>query len=222
MDRSKVHRLVKLDADENIIKIIHQHKIKYWNSFLLQFLFLLIATLLLVFFNEKGTWVYILSLVLFLSVIVWILILWQKWHSTVLVLTNNRLVDIHQVSLWEKQVAMVDLAKIEEIRITSHAISKLLWKYGRIEIFLPNGNLSLRFDYVLNPDKIQELIYQLQKRYNPQSEEFLSVDTQDLVKEISEKLRTKDKEDLLKIILGFRKKMGLEQWGAFLNKKLED
>ena len=50
----------------------------------------------------------------------------------------------------------------------------------------------------------------------------MSVDTQDLVKEIEEKLRNKNQEELMALILEFRKKMGLEQWGAFLNKKLED
>src|SRR6056297_2555290 len=220
MNRSKVHRLVKLDADENVVKIIKQKLIKYWASFIMQVLFIVGG--ILAFFYFDKSWVYWLAAALLVLVVLWISVLWYKWNNTVLIITNNRLVDIDQASLWRKQVAMVDLSKIEEVRVGTHLLTHLFFKYGQIEVFLPNSNLSLQFDYVQHPDKIQELIYQLQKKYNNYSEESLSVETKDLVEKLTKDLEQQEKADLIKLILAFRQKMGLEKWGSVIKKNLNE
>jgi len=222
MNREKIHKLIKLDIDENIVEIVYQHKIKYILSALIAILIFCSSFFILFSFLDSGKWLYLLVIAMILFSVIWFLILIRKWSNTVLVLTNNRILDIDQSSVWNRKIAMIDLSKIEEILVEIHGITKFFWKYGTIQIFLPNGNLSLKFDYVVKPEVLQEKIYQLQKQYKPELEDLEDIETKDLVEKMEQELSTLAQEDLIEIILNSRKKMGLEKWGRFLQKELDE
>ena len=222
MNRAKIYKLIKLDLEENIIEIVYQHKMKYILSGLIAILIFCSSFFILFFFLDSGKWIYFLVIGMILFSFIWLLILIRKWANTVLILTNHRILDIEQVSFWQKRIAMVDLAKIEEVLVETHGVTKFFWKYGSLQIFLPNGNLSLRFDYVIKPEELQGKIYQLQKQYKPNLEEPDTVEIQDLVEKMIIELKALNQEDLIGIILNSRKKMGLERWGKFLQTELDE
>ena len=222
MNKAKIHKLIKLDLEENIVEIVYQHKMKYILSGLIAVLIFCSSFFILFSFIDSGKWLYFLVIGMILFSVIWVLVLMRQWANTVMILTNHRILDIDQSNLWNRKIAMVDLGKIEEVLVETHGITKLFWKYGSLQLFLANGNLSLRFDYVIKPEELQEKIYQLQKQYKPNTDEADTIETQDLVEKMVVELKKIDQEDLIGIILNSRKKMGLERWGKFLQTELDE
>lgn len=222
MNSTRLRRLFKLDPGEEIISVYQQHKIRYFWYYILLAVFILAAFLIAIFFGDDwGWWAWIIVIALIVSALVALFISSWKWNNTVFVLTNYRLIDISQQSLFNRQIAILDLDKMEEIFVESNWLMKALFNCGSLRIFLPNGTMSLRFDYLSDPEKTQAAIYRQgrgARTSNDPQDEMLPEN----LKEWEDLLRTYDKDALADLVLKLRRVGGWRAWQEFLRKEIKD
>lgn len=221
MNSTRLRRLFKLDPGEEIISVYQQHKIRYFWYYVLLVFFILTAFLVAIFFGDDwGWWAWIIVIALLVASLIALFISSWKWNNTVFVLTNYRLIDISQQSLFNRQIAILDLNKMEEIFVESNWLMKALFNCGSLRIFLSNGNMSLRFDYLVEPERTQAAIYR-QGRWvrniNDPQDEILP----ETLKEWEDLLRTYDKDALVDLVLKLRHVGGWRAWQEFLRKELK-
>jgi len=222
MNNTRLRRLFKLDPGEEIMSVYQQHRVRYFWYYFALAVFMLAAFLIAIFFGDQwGWWAWTAVIILiFASLFVLFLSSW-KWNNTVLVLTNYRLIDISQQSLMQRQIAILDLDKMEEIFVESNWLMKALFNCGSLRIFLPNGTMSLRFDYLAEPEKTQAAIYRQgrgSRNVNDPQDEILP----ETLKEWEDLLRTYDKEVLADLLLKIRRVGGWRAWQEFLRKELKE
>jgi len=222
MNSARLRRLFKLDPGEEIISVYQQHKIRYFWYYLLLAVFILAAFLIAIFLGDDwGWWAWALVIVFIVSALASLFISSWKWNNTVFVLTNYRLIDISQQSLFNRQIAILDLDKMEEIFVESNWLMKALFNCGSLRIFLPNGTMSLRFDYLSDPEKTQAAIYRQgrgARTSNDPQDEMLPEN----LKEWEDLLRTYDKDALADLVLKLRRVGGWRAWQEFLRKEIKD
>jgi len=222
MNSARLRRLFKLDPGEEIVSVYQQHKIRYFWYYVLLAVFILAAFLIAIFFGDDwGWWAWVAVIILIVSALVALFISSWKWNNTVFVLTNYRLIDISQQSVFNRQIAILDLDKMEEIFVESNWLMKALFNCGSLRIFLPNGTMSLRFDYLAEPEKTQAAIYRQgrgARTSNDPQDEMLPEN----LKEWEDLLRTYDKDALADLVLKLRRVGGWRAWQEFLRKELKD
>lgn len=219
MNNARLRRLFKLDPGEEIISVYQQHKIRYFWYYLLLAVFIVAAFLIAIFLGDDwGWWAWFLVIILIVAALFSLFLASWKWNNTVFVLTNYRLIDISQQSLFNRQIAILDLDKMEEIFVESNWLMKALFNCGSLRIFLPNGTMSLRFDYLAEPEKTQAAIYRQgrgARNTNDPQDEILP----ETLKEWEDLLRTYDKEVLADLLLKIRRVGGWRAWQEFLRKE---
>ncbi|MBU1119093.1 PH domain-containing protein [Patescibacteria group bacterium] len=148
-----------LKEDEEIDEIIRKH----WGSFIKQvvvtFVLLVLPFFFIVFFFSRW-WT---MLIFFIWVTVGIsygIYQWLMWYLDSLILTNQRVINIDQKSLFSKSVAEIPLEHIQDITYEIDGIAASLFGFGMLNVASEGGN-GMRVKNVANPQEIQELIFDL-------------------------------------------------------------
>lgn len=149
-----------LKEGEKVFKILHQHWGKLLFPILKTFLILIIPFLI-------SSWLFsnFLGVIIFF---VWVLIglaygLHQilTWYFNSFVITNQRLININQKSLFRRSVSEVSLGSIEDITYEIDGFLASLFNYGILKI--KASSASLEISAVEQPKEVQELILKLKK-----------------------------------------------------------
>lgn len=112
----------------------------------------------------------LISLVWLIFLISYVFYHWLIWHYDVYVITNQRVININQKSLFTKEVLELSYDKIEDVYYGIESFSGSLFGYGTVKI-LPRSNISyLKMDIVnvSDPQDIQKLILGLRARSESQ------------------------------------------------------
>ncbi len=133
----------KLDSDEKIIRIVRKSLILF---FLDIFVFVFIAILPIVLLKVLPNYIDIqisessLDVVRFV-VCVWILFVWislfikfTNYYLDAWVITNKRLVDIDQKSLFSRTIATLNIDRIQDVRIEVFGILRTVLGIGTIHV----------------------------------------------------------------------------------------
>lgn len=136
-------RNIKIEADEKILLQVRRH----WFVFFLQTLpiiLLAIAPMVLwraaeYFFGWQAQGKYVFLAFFFYTI--WLLFLWVtlfiKWsiyYLDIWVLTNKRVFDLQQKTLFSREVSVLRLEKIEDITIHVEGLFPTVLNYGDIEV----------------------------------------------------------------------------------------
>ncbi len=85
------------------------------------------------------------------------------YSFNVFVITNQRIIDIDQAGLFDRTVSETTYDKIQDVSFRRKGISQTLWRYGSVVIQTAGQQANIELIGVKNPEKIQQLITEIQK-----------------------------------------------------------
>lgn len=192
-----------LKEGEEIIRIIRQYPLTYLPSVLIS-LFFIIAPFFFIFplFRLK-----IWGILIFLAFILFgiffgirKLIIWY-FHS--FMITNKRIVDFDQKGLFDKEISETIYKNIQDVGFRVKGFSQTFFHYGDIKIQTAGTVANLELTKVYEPQKIQELISDLQRKFSqgpPEYEEETELSARELVQMVEKIKKGVGKENFDKII----------------------
>lgn len=150
--------LVALKDNEKLVKIVRRYGLTYFWWFWLIFI-LIVAPFFFMFllfsWGTKGIILFAASLIVGLL----LLIRWLYfWYHNALVVTSERVIDIHQAGYFNRLVTELTYDKIHNVSYQIKGFAPTIFRYGKIKIQTVAGNTDLEFARIKKPAKIQEII----------------------------------------------------------------
>lgn len=103
-------------------------------------------------------------LVLFVIVLLTIGTIWI-WRRNKVVLTNQHIVDVDQIGLFNRSVSTLRLEEIQDITASTNGLLQHLFGYGTIIIQTAGERENFVFDFVPNPYTVEHKILETRKKY---------------------------------------------------------
>jgi len=103
---------------------------------------------------------------------------WFVWYFDIFILTDKRIIDVEQKSLFSKNVSEITYDKIQDTSYQVSGIAQTFLKFGTINVQTAGSDVAITINDVAAPAMIQEKISELSKKYgesrNTAKEEILS------------------------------------------------
>ncbi len=166
-----VAKLFNQKSYEKVEHIIRRH----WITFIPIIIFLIVLTVLPIgvyFLLTNSLNIYLqnqiyftagvlLGSVYYLSVILFFYTSFVEFHLDLWIVTNDRLLDIEQKTLFARTISEVDLFQVQDITSEVHGIFPSIFNYGNIILQTAGAVPKFTFRSVANPNKLREVILNL-------------------------------------------------------------
>jgi len=163
--------VVSLEEGEEIVKIFRKH----WFPFLIDFLFLIflaIFPLAIGFLPEEWlAWLSQIKSFLIVLYLVWldfiafgILIVGTNYFLDTWVLTNKRIVDIEQKSLFRRDIAELRLENIQDIKIEILGLINSILGIGNLYVESAGAVREFVIRNVAKPEEAKNIISEMERR----------------------------------------------------------
>ena len=162
------------DPDEEIIFELRKHELTLILDFFKVFLSLLIFFSMIYFFHSYifSSWFMICFLgIWFLVTLVYGFYEWTVWYLDLYVLTDKRVVDIEQKTLFSRQVSESSLDKIQDVTFEINGFLATFFNYGNVKIETAGKETVITLDQVKDPEHLQKIIFDAQSAYNKKQKE---------------------------------------------------
>jgi len=188
-----------LKEGEEVIRVVRKH----WASFIWPvvktFLVLVIPFLLSAFLFSN----YIGVIIFFVWVSIGLgygLYQWICWYFDHFIITNMRIVNIDQKTLFARSVSESGLANIQDVTYEINGFLASLFNYGTVKVMTASNNDSLKMLAIENPKKVQEIIMELHNKSKKDLSaqelvEFLEQNKDEIIRMKSAKEKDKIKND---------------------------
>lgn len=156
---------INLKPEERIIAIVRPYIIAYgWKYFVgLAFLFVSSFFMFRLFFY--GWWGYIVyGLGMFLGVYI-IFRAWFMANKNVLVITGERVADIHRLGWWDEIISSVNYLDVKDVAMRKRGVSQNLFDFGGLAIQTKSRQFILEIINIRHPQKIQTLLADAAQQY---------------------------------------------------------
>jgi hypothetical protein len=156
-------------ADERIHLVTRQHwmvfaaKFAVWLMFVAILLFTdwAVGRYLPVVKSDYGSLLKLAESVYFMLLILGLLIIWIMYYLNILVVTNERIVDITQTSLLSHTVSELHLSRIEDVTAEVKGLLPTFLNYGNLYVQTAGETERFVFDRVPDPARLNKLILDL-------------------------------------------------------------
>lgn len=149
-----------LKEGEEVIRIVRKHWASFMWPLFKTFLILIIPFFLsfLLFSNYIG----IIIFLIWVSIgIAYGLYQWLCWYFDNFIITNQRIVNVNQKTIFSRIVSETGLTNIQDVTYEINGIFASLFNYGTVKVLTASSNDSLEMSSIENPKKVQELIMEL-------------------------------------------------------------
>ena len=172
---------------EKVIKVANRHFFTFFRDAIGSiFIFIVSLSLMVIFFYMP--YVLILSFAFFVFSIIGGFYSYFTWEKDKYIITDLRVVDMDQITLFNKSQKEAFLDKIQDVTSEVKGFFGMIFKYGNVTIQTA-GETSLTLDDIANPDKVQKIIFDLIR-----NKETLHSDD-DLMKKMTEMIRNALKQE---------------------------
>lgn len=160
-----IAKKIQLKEGEKIITVVQPHifasiwRYLFGLAFLFVFSFFMFR---LFFYGWWGDIVY--GLGMFLGVYI-ILQTWFMNHANVLVVTNERIVDIHRLGWFDEIISSVSYLDIKDVAVRKRGIAQSLLNFGGLAIATKSQQFILEILNIGNPANIQLLLADVGQQY---------------------------------------------------------
>ncbi len=87
------------------------------------------------------------------------------WRNNRVLVTNEHIVDIDQVTLFRRSVATLTLSRIQDVSADVDGPVQTLLQYGTVMIQTAGQQEKFNFDYMPNPYSVEQYILEVHKEY---------------------------------------------------------
>ena len=148
--------------DEKVILFVRKH----WMSFLgfaglalamiliLLGFIVILAILLPDFFISFRSPIILLSSAYLLFVLAFFLVGWIDYYFDIVIVTNKRIVDIHQRGLFSRDVDELDLLHVEDVSARVKGVFPTIFHYGDVHVQTAGASRNFRFESIPFPQKM--------------------------------------------------------------------
>lgn len=159
------------EKDEKVSLLVHRHVsilVRHNFIFALYFLIPVVIFVLLYYFEiNLTTFVFYPIIILiaslyYLFICLFALIRWVEYYYDVWIVTNKRLIDVEQVSLFNHVTSELRLDKIQDVTVEIKGLLPSMFHYGNIYVQTAGAIQRFSFEEVPNPQQIKTLIIGLQ------------------------------------------------------------
>jgi hypothetical protein len=122
------------------------------------------------------------------------------WYSKVLIITNQRIIDIDRKGIFRKTVSEVSLDDINEVLFQAKGVFQTLFRLGKLEIIIKENKIKIEINNINRPHRIQQLLLQLKSAVPKKWVDFSKMsDTEllNLVKKIQDYLANRGQDTTL-------------------------
>ena len=107
-----------------------------------------------------GGFLYIIVLVFLFVGVLWI------WRRNKIVITNQHIVDIDQVGIFNRKVSTLRLGEIQDLSADVHGPTQTIFQYGTIMIQTAGERENFTFDYVPHPYELEHYILETRQNFH--------------------------------------------------------
>jgi hypothetical protein len=164
----------EVGKDENIIKVLHRN----WFDILQQFFIIFIMILALAggFFllpvlfpdvvqeqNSYNLFIFMES-TFFLFLWIYAFFIWVDYYFDVWIITNERIINIEQKSLFVRSVSELKFERIQDVTVEVKGVIPTVINYGNVFVQTAGEKERFVFRHISNPYAIKDLIMSMQKK----------------------------------------------------------
>lgn len=149
--------------DEEVISLIHQHPWALAKPGLVISLGLVVIILMFVYFqaSKPAVWtLFILGPVL----LVYGGYRWFLWWNNLYLVTNQRVIVLTRINLWNRQIDDYGLDKIQSVASTTTGPAGTMLNFGEVMLAIMGIKDRVRLPYVEDPYAVQEKILTAMKK----------------------------------------------------------
>ena len=154
-------KIIQLRPGEEIFTVVHEHFIPHFPKILLFFLWLVIPFFFLFPLWREG----ILGIIIFFALIgsasIYAFRFFFKWSHTVLIITDQRVIDIEQKSFFDRIVTEIPIHSIDEAAYRIKGFIPTIFTFGTVRLKTTGSSADIKFSRIHKPAKIQALINDL-------------------------------------------------------------
>jgi uncharacterized membrane protein YdbT with pleckstrin-like domain len=164
--------LIKIKEGERLVREVRRHWIvmlgPVLGSFFLVFL-PLVTTFVLYFFSfnildfvSLNGSVFALSVVIyslwFLFVFIFLTVQWTEYYLDVWYITDSRLVDVEQISLFSRKTKTLSLKRVQDITVEVNGFLATALNYGDIHVQTAGASRKIILYHSKNPYEVKKII----------------------------------------------------------------
>ncbi len=102
----------------------------------------------------------------FLAIIILITIAtFWIWRSNKVVITNKHIVDVDQIGLFNRNISTLRLEEIQDVSSRVNGPLETMFQYGTLIIQTAGERENFVFDFVPNPNELENYIIELRAKY---------------------------------------------------------
>ncbi len=101
---------------------------------------------------------------LFVIAFLFIGIIWI-WRRNKMIITDQHIVDIDQVGLFNRKVSTLRLEEIQDVSVKVSGPMQTLLQYGTINIQTAGERRNFEFDYIANPYELEQYILEIRSQH---------------------------------------------------------
>jgi hypothetical protein len=87
--------------------------------------------------------------------------LWTGYYLDVLVLTNERIIDIEQHTFFHREISECRLEQIQDVTVESHGVFAHFFRYGNLNIQTAGESERFSVNFLPNPEKVKHELSRL-------------------------------------------------------------
>ena len=164
--------MIHLSPNEKILMVLHRHWIVIGSKILVGLVLILLPSLALPYFPAVGEllgssqvilWFFFVIYLMAVAVILFIF--WIDYYLDVWIITSERIVDINQRGLFNREVSEFMLDKVQDITVEIPNMLATMLKFGNI-IIQTAGENSFSIKQIPNVYEAKNLILDYAKKQN--------------------------------------------------------
>ncbi|MFA4931227.1 MAG: hypothetical protein WC570_05185 [Patescibacteria group bacterium] len=145
---------------EEVVAIFRKHWLSFLKSALIFVVLFIISVIILWYWQSAPIFLLVVGLVILLVAISYFTHSFLIWWWDVYLLTDRRVINFDQKSIFHHVVSEADLGNIQDTTYEIEGVWQTFFNYGRVRILTASNGQSIVFESVPSPHVVQEMIMQ--------------------------------------------------------------
>ncbi len=153
--------------DEQIILKVRKHWFIFFVEGVVMFFVMIIPLIIYLFLPVEGAYfplfIFFASLWLLFSWLI-LFMMWTHNYLDMLVVTNKRVIDVEQRTLFSRHTSSIHLEQMEDVTVETHGVFATMMGYGDIYIQSAGEAREISIKSIPNPEEVRKLIADLYEK----------------------------------------------------------
>lgn len=152
----------ELGPNEQMIAIFRKHPLFLWLSAIKYVVLAILPVIILPYLSDFNVGPYATALYIAFLVVLWVafFIEWTNFMLDTWILTNHRLIDVEQLSLFSRRVSTLSLDRIQDITIEESGFLNTMFGIGTVFIQTAGETEEFKIRGMKSPAHVKDIIMQ--------------------------------------------------------------